>query len=81
MLTPGELVVDRTTGPKLQEFLNSDRAKDSGKPADMKMVEGLLQAILVESQKEQVVNTSIQIDGNVLAEAILELSRNNARLS
>ena len=47
----------------------------------MGMVEGLLQAILVESQKEQVVNTSIEIDGNILAEAILELSRNNARLS
>lgn len=81
MLTPGELVVDRSTGPKLRDFLNSDAAKGSSQSTDMSMVTGLLQAILAESQKEQVVNTSIEIDGNVLAEAILELNRNNARLA
>lgn len=69
LLAPGELVIDRTTGPQLREFLNSQGN-----------LEGMLmQLVSLMSTDRQPIE--IRIDGRVLGEAILDLNRRNQRLA
>ena len=77
-LTPGELVVDRTTGPRLNEFLDSykEAKRSSGTPA---LTDALLTKILNELQKPNEVRTTVKVREKALADIMLNLSRTNAR--
>jgi tape measure domain-containing protein len=76
LLTPGEIVIDRTTGPRLNKFLDSAEAGG----ASNQQVVALLGQVVQALQNPQAAQVSLSVDGNVLADQILELSRNNARL-
>lgn len=78
LLTPGEVVVDRTTGPKLREFLNEFSRNGMGGSGSS---DAILAQILDAVQKPQQANVTLNLDGEQLANAILNLTRNNARLS
>jgi hypothetical protein len=74
MLTPGELVIDRTTGPRLNRFLDS--AEGGGGSNDV-----LLSRILDLLERPQTVQTEVRLDNRVLADIILQLNRSGARLT
>lgn len=69
MLTPNELVVDRTTTRQLQNFLNGQGGSN------------ILSEILATVQQPLVVKTTANVNGQAFADIILELNRKNARLS
>lgn len=82
VLTPGELVVDRSTTRQLQDFL---AAKAKAQPetqmvVDNSNMEVLLSAILAALNKPQQVATQVNINENELANVILELNRDNKRI-
>lgn len=78
--TPGEVVVDRTTGPKLVDFLNS-RDKWDRQSANDPAVPALLAKILEKLDTPITVHTSIEWQKRVLADMNLSLSRTNARVA
>lgn len=67
----GELIVDSNTTAQLKNFLN-------GGGNDVMI--GLLNAILNELRNPMQVETSVQLNNQTLADIILNLNRNNARL-
>lgn len=73
MLTPRELVVDRTTTRQLQNFLNGDRK--------VQQDSGLLNEILNTVRQPLVVQTTATLNGQAFADIILELNRKNARMA
>lgn len=80
MLTPGELVVDRTTGPRLMDFIdNFDSKPQSGQD------DGMMLAVLTDISRKldapTTVESSVTIDKEVFANIILQLNRNNRRLA
>ncbi len=79
-LAPGELVIDRTTGPRLNQFLDS---YSKGAPAasgggDMSMA--LLGKIVDLLQRPMTVETTAEVNGRTLADIILKLDRTNQRV-
>jgi len=80
-LTPGELVVDRSTGPRLNKFLDSfDNRSDNTNQGGGITDQLLVRVIDLLSQPIET-NAQININGRSLAEAILELNRSNARIA
>jgi phage-related protein len=73
-LTSGERVVPTDTNNQLQRFL--DQNTDGPSTTD-----ALLVQVITLLSKPMVVNTTATIKGQALADIILELSRNNARLT
>lgn len=76
-LTSGELVVDRSTTEDLQEFLATQRPGSAGNETML----GILGQILNTLQKGNIIQTSVEFNGDTLADIILDLNRNNARLA
>lgn len=74
MLSSGELVVDRSTVERLNDFM--DNGQESGGVTD-----ALLAKILDALSGPQNINTSVNLNGREFASIILELSRSNARLT
>jgi hypothetical protein len=72
MVSAGEITVDRTTTNKLKSFLDS--------PGDDVTQALLVKVIDLLSQPMQI-NTTAEVNGNALADIILELNRTNARLA
>lgn len=77
-LSSGELVVPTDDVTRLRAFLDSQPAAAGGSEG---VGSALLNQILQVLQQPQQVSTSINIDGKLLADAILSLSRQNQRLS
>lgn len=75
MLSSGELVVDRSTVERLNDFM------DNGQGGDASITDALLAKILAAVSNPQNINTSVTLNGREFANIILELSRNNARLA
>jgi len=73
-LTSGEAVITTSTTDKLNSFIDQQNSQGGA-------AENLLLQILNALQGGQVVNASIEMDGQVLADAILNLNRQNARLA
>ena len=78
-LTSGELVVDRSTTRDLQEFLAEQGPGNNGGGSDT--VIGLLSQIANLLQNGQTIETSVDFEGDTLANIILNLNRNNARIA
>lgn len=80
LLAPGELVVDRTTGPRLNAFIDQFAASQ-GQPVQQD--DGLTQALLLQViqllQKPMTVSAKTELDGRAFADVLLTLSRTNAR--
>lgn len=76
MLTPGELVVDRSTTKQLQNYLND---AESGTSNDV--TNALLTQVISLLQQPQTVETSVTLNNKTLADIILNLNRTNARLA
>ena len=74
-LTSSELVIDRSTTQKLNDFLNSG-SNDSATITD-----ALLSKILDKLSEPMNVNTTANVNGKAFADIILQLNRNNARLT
>lgn len=75
MLTPGELVVPRDTTTELQKFLATQNAEiNSGQASLISRVSNLL-------EKPVVVNSQVKVNQNAFADIILQLNRQNARLT
>ena len=75
VLAPGELVIDRTTGPRLNAFMDRMEGGDSG-------VSAVLLAKVVDLlQRPMTVQTTAELDGRTLADIILTLNRTNQRLA
>jgi hypothetical protein len=72
-LTPGELVVDRTTTGKLQNFLEQESGSD--------VTNALLLQIIQLLKKDTNIETKVEFDRATFAEIMLKLSRNNQRLT
>jgi len=76
MLTPGELVVDRSTTKQLQNYLND---AETGTSNDV--TNALLTQVISLLQQPQTVETSVTLNNKTLADIILNLNRTNARLA
>ena len=76
-LTSGELVIDRSTTTDLQEFLSSQRPQNSGNDT----IINLLTQLVGLMRNDQKINASVEFNQDVLADIILNLSRNNVRLA
>lgn len=77
MLTPGELVIDRTTGPRLNKFLDTLEA-----PPQVSSEGGnrdILARILAEVLKPVQVQTEVSVNDEAFANIMLDLSRRNER--
>jgi phage-related protein len=81
ILAPGELVLDRTTGPRLNAFI--DRAEQNAQSPDTS--DGTTMALLAKIvgllQQPITVETEATIDGRTMADIILKLNRTNQRLA
>lgn len=75
MLTPGELVVPRDMVGELGAFLNSQRSEAPGSDAAM------LSAIYAAVSGPIVVKTEAKVNQQAFADIILQLNRQNARLT
>jgi hypothetical protein len=73
MLTPGEYVVDRSLTRKLTDYLNAQEKISNN--------EVILTQILFELKKPQTINTEITLNKKTFADLLLDLSRNNARVT
>lgn len=80
ILTPGELVIDRTTGPKLMDFIDNYQ-KQAQQPQNSELTDALLTQILSELSKPITTTAKAEVNGDTLADIILELNRDNKRLS
>lgn len=74
MLTPGELVVPRDMVGELSNFLARQSSTNGSDPA-------MLAAILTAVQAPMVVKAEAKVNQNAFADIILQLNRQNARLS
>ena len=72
-LSSGERVVPSDTNNQLQAFLDKDERGNR--------TEALLAEIATLLEQPMTVNTTAKVNGNALADIILQLSRNNARLT
>jgi hypothetical protein len=82
LLSPGEIVVDRTTGPRLNAFLDKaegglSQSSGSSDPTTL----ALLAKVVDLLQKPVTVETAATVDGRTLADIILKLNRTNQRLA
>ncbi len=77
-LTSGEFVIDRSTTKELEEFLTSQKTNTG---LNNETMVGLLAQILNTLQTDKTINTSVEFNGDTLADIILELNRNNARIA
>lgn len=75
VLAPGELVIDRTTGPRLNAFMDRMDGGASG------VSDVLLAKIIDLLQRPMTVETKAELDGRTLADIILTLNRTNQRLA
>lgn len=78
-LTSGELVIPRDDVTQLRSFLNSQNGATSGETNGAMLA--LLAQILAALNRGTTIQTDLKIDSQSLGKAILNLSRNNARLS
>jgi len=78
-LTSGELVIPPGDTERLSAFLDR-QASGGGGESDL-LVANLLSQILTKLSDPMSVETSVQVSGREFANIILELSRNNARLT
>jgi len=74
-LTSSELVVDRDTTRKLTDFLDSNSGNDTS------ITDAILIKILDKLSEPINVSTSANVNGKAFADIILQLNRNNARLT
>jgi len=81
MLTPGELVIDRTTGPRLNKFLDSVQASPSGAQDTGGGDAAMLAQILSEVRKPIQVTAEAKVNEDAFADIVLNLNRQNARLA
>ena len=79
-LSPGELVVDRTTGPRLMDYIDRNERMESKPSMDMGNVELLLSQLLQASQAEKTVQSTIELDQEALATILLRMNQDNQRL-
>ena len=79
-LSPGELVVDRTTGPRLMDYIDRNEKMESQPSMDMGNVELLLSQLLQASQAEKTVQSTIELDQEALATILLRMNQDNQRL-
>lgn len=78
-LTTDELVIDRTLTNRLDDFLATQyQTKKSEGPT---ISDAILTQILQVLKQPQQVSTQVVVNGRELGQTILELQRNNARLS
>jgi len=77
-LTSGEYVVDRSTTKDLQDFLSM---QSNGNNNGNETVINLLSQIANLLQTNQTVESTVDFNGETLANIILNLNRNNARLA
>lgn len=78
----GELVVDRGNNVKLTKFLNSsNQTTNNNNNGDMSLVVELLGQVVNLLGNPITVESDVTIDRDVLAKSILQLNRNNARLT
>lgn len=75
MLTSNELVVDRSTAQRLNDFLDADQGNESS------ITDSLLVKIYEKLSEPINVSTSANLNGRAFADIILELNRSNARLT
>jgi hypothetical protein len=75
MLTPGELVVPRDMVGELSGFLSRQSPQNSGSDS------ATLSAILAALQSPMNVSTEVKVNQSAFADIILQLNRQNARLS
>lgn len=76
-LTSGEFVIDRNLTSELGNFLASQNSQNGRGD----VVEGLLAQLIGLMKKDQNIKTTVEFNENTLADIILNLSRNNARLA
>ena len=75
MLSSGELVVDRSTVQRLNDFI------DQGASSQSSVSESLLVRILDKLSEPMNVNTTANVNGKAFADIILNLNRSGARLT
>ena len=73
---PGELVIPTDTVGQLKNFLDSQQTQGAGDQST-----AILAAILAAVQQPMVVQAEAKVNQNAFADIILQLNRNNARLS
>ena len=76
-LSSGEFVVNNSLTPKLESFLDGQRSNNLEDKLETNNI--LLSQIADLLGEPQSVSTSVELDGNSLANAMLEISRNNLR--
>jgi phage-related protein len=79
LLSPGELVIDRTTGPRLNQFMN-EYGKGQTQSGDNGVTLALLGHVVELLKQPMAVQTTANVDGRAFADIILNLSRTNQRL-
>lgn len=77
-LSSGEYVIDRSLTGRLSDYLDAQKPQSNGN--SMTVVD-LLSKILSTMQSEKTINTSVDFNGDTLANIILELNRSNARMA
>lgn len=77
-LSSGEYVIDRSLTGRLSDYLDAQKPQFNG--SSMTVVD-LLSKILSTMQSEKTINTSVDFNGDTLANIILELNRSNARMA
>lgn len=70
MLTPGELVVDRETGPQLRSFLSNQGNQ-----------EAILMEMVALLRQPMTIQTTAEVDKRAFANILLTMSRQNQRLT
>jgi hypothetical protein len=76
LLTPGELVIDRTTTSKLMDYLNRQSS-----PQNNDVTNALLVKVISLLESPISVSTSVELQQKTLADIIVNLNRVNARLA
>ena len=79
-LSSGEFVVNNSLTPKLENFLENE-GRGGGMSDKLDTNNILLGQILEVLGVPQIVETSIELNENKLAQALLEISRNNQRIA
>ncbi len=75
-LTPGELVIDRSTTVQLQDFLDE---RDQNNNGNNDLTNSLLLQIVALLQRDQSVETKVNFNQKTLADIMINLSRTGAR--
>ena len=75
MLTPGELVVDRSLTRRLDRYIANEENKNTS------VTDALLVKVISLLEKPLTVETSLDFNQRTFADILLSLSRSNARIA